>query len=232
MSRVDVIAYTAMVALLGVVMFVLGGYSAVPGWLLWAGVCGASDMIATRIVTYRNGVQEYTAYTIAAVGSLMYLPTDQALYALSVGSVLAVALSRRIAWYKRAFNTFAYLFSSLAMWSVYQWVDLALGGVPWPSLAATVAAFLGVVAFELTQGTLFALLEIGMGMSLRDIARGWWGTIVYPAASVLVALGLGSLYELGYAWFALPLVAVLVLLRPEYDLRGWLRGKDRAGASA
>ena len=225
MSRVDVFAHIALVAVLGVLLFVLGLAADVPGWLLWAGVCVGADMISTRITTYRNGTQEYTAFTIAAVGALMYLPATEALSTLMVGSVAAVAMSLRTAWYKKAFNAFAYLMSSVAMWTVYEWGNMLLGGVPWPSLSAAASAVAGVMAFELVNGSLFALLGMGMGISWRDVLRGWGGSVLYPMMSVLAALGLGSLYELGFVWFVLPLLAVLVLLRPEYDLRRW-RGHD------
>lgn len=190
-----------------------------PIWLLWAAMMAAADNIYTTVIHRDGDKQEYTAFTVAALGAVMFLPAPDSLLAMLVGSAAScMSQTQIVLWPRRLFNWFSYSCSSIALVMTYQLAHHALGGAPWPSIAAFLALIPGLLAFDGVNVFLF-WRAAQKDMSIRQVWRGWIRSLWFPLGSGAVALFLGTLVAVNPLWIAAMLGCLVLLARPQYDLR-------------
>lgn len=196
------------------VTIVLGGLLVsgvifLPEWVLWGILIASGNLIYTRV---RHGSETETiSLTMAMILlSVLYLSWPEIALATLLGVGIGNLLLSDSAWYKRWYNTFAISIAAVGVELIYY-----LSGDKDSTLALIAAAIL----FDMFLFTLLSPIWhwIG-GQSWREINVMYWRTVWIVPVSAGMALIMYNAAKIGPMGIWLFSIALLVAMRPEYDV--------------
>lgn len=213
------IALLALVFALASVLMWTGAVEALELWMYVAIAIAASDQIYTRVYRGNNQYEEFTLFLTTAAVAALYLPPQQAVYAISIGSILSALLNTRIKIYKLLYNFFAMTVSGIAMVSTYFLMNTLFAGAIWPSAAAGVSLFFAASVFDTVNVWLInAMFWLTTRANVKELALNWERTLLFPFISGIMALSVGWLIEYNPITLSVIPVCLVIFLKPAYTL--------------
>lgn len=189
-------------------------------WGYFAIMIAAADQIRTKIIIGERYEQQISLSPIATIWAALYLDGPQAFYAAAVAYLFTAGILEWKAYSlkKRIVNTISMIMSSGCMIFVYNAFIDAWDAV-WPSLAASVAAMIGMVLYDIVNVATLALpLHYAERLSWREIYNGWIDYIYYPVLTALAGIAMAAFVSAFNCGLPLLAVAIVMFLKPQYSL--------------